>query len=949
MPMRTLAQYKSGKARAQQGSVSGTKRTLAMYKGGSRGIGSAVTTLPSGVKITRRLPPEEKLAQLRPSLQRQRAQAEAAGVKVPKEGPTLLSRVFDVLSRGQYTTAGLARGVQRSKGQDIVGRMAAGLRGAGRGFIGREKASFADVIEASGVENRVIRGGVGLALDIALDPTTYVGIGIAKAATKEAIEKAAAKAAQKALKSKKSAQVAEGAKGKLVEDNLLAGLGKPRKRQLDSVAEKARRDYAMNTAADAKAKAIESGKGAVQLKILGKPVYHSKGVYKGFAKVGDIVGNTRTGDWFNKGFRTRAVYGGDINPVKRLHEGVGVGEFVQWKRRDLDTKFVDTTPVERAQISHAIEQGIRLPGKLGELQEFAEAHFKEWGELEVAELGVLKPEDLKPNYVKHVYKKRNENFQKFKNARRALVGPKKPGLAKERKVPTLEDAKAAGLDPVEDIKDLLARRGWEHYQAKARRGFEQELATEYGLIFDKIPKTRMKSVWKAADPKGNVKVKEKIPETYFASDLEGVRLAKEMGYEKVDNPFAVDQDVYLPPQVKAVYDRTMKLFADDEELDRALRHFDKVNSIWKMGATVANPGHHFRNAFGDIWLNYMDGVVNPNRYWDALKTVFHKQDQAVKIGPKTFDGGYIENKMIQLGLKQGYTVSEFGSPVAVGVAQKLRRFSEGREDVARVAHFIDAWKKEAKGIKYHPDTIWRDMDAAAKRAAERVRKFNIDYGDFTEWEQRVMRRVIPFYSFIRKNIPLQFEALAMRPGRVAALPKTQKAIERMLGTDKRDAEIEETIPRWIKEMAEVRLTTGDSPTTLLSRLPVEDIARFSGAETGDIREVGRAFGSDVHPFIRMPGEWLTGHTVFTGGEFPEGVGAFPQLLPAANLAKEMIRADRPWEEKKARAINYALGTGIRPITPRQQVSELRRQEDIIQSVMKKYRQRQSEEIYGPPY
>ena len=42
-----------------------------------------------------------------------------------------------------------------------------------------------------------------------------------------------------------------------------------------------------------------------------------------------------------------------------------------------------------------------------------------------------------------------------------------------------------------------------------------------------------------------------------------------------------------------------------------------------------------------------------------------------------------------------------------------------------------------------------------------------DYSELTNFEKRFMRNVIPFYTWTRKNIPLQLANVLERPGRIA--------------------------------------------------------------------------------------------------------------------------------------------------------------------------------------
>lgn len=98
-------------------------------------------------------------------------------------------RILDVLSRGVYASANATRAAQKAgvvnksfwkpglieaaeqgKLDDIVGAW-------GRGFSGKDKTTYSDVLRDSGVKNKWALGIGGFAGDVFLDPTTYIGGG----------------------------------------------------------------------------------------------------------------------------------------------------------------------------------------------------------------------------------------------------------------------------------------------------------------------------------------------------------------------------------------------------------------------------------------------------------------------------------------------------------------------------------------------------------------------------------------------------------------------------------------------------------------------------------------------------------------------------------------------------------------------------------------------------
>jgi hypothetical protein len=84
------------------------------------------------------------------------------------------------------------------------------------------------------------------------------------------------------------------------------------------------------------------------------------------------------------------------------------------------------------------------------------------------------------------------------------------------------------------------------------------------------------------------------------------------------------------------------------------------------------------------------------------------------------------------------------------------------EDNARLAHFIDRLRKG--------DT--------AEAAAMSVKKYLFDYGDLTNIERNVLNRVFFFYSWTRKNLPLQLHSLVTTPWKFGIPYKFKHELEK---------------------------------------------------------------------------------------------------------------------------------------------------------------------------
>jgi len=241
-----------------------------------------------------------------------------------------------------------------------------------------------------------------------------------------------------------------------------------------------------------------------------------------------------------------------------------------------------------------------------------------------------------------------------------------------------------------------------------------------------------------------------------------------------------------------------------EELKTVVRAFDSIQNWWKSQALIS-PMYHTRNTVGNLWNNFLGGVYNPisykkatdiqigNKLDDVILTTANgdaytgKQVMEMAIDNGAFGKGQysgdieqaIKDEMMTLrealGNASGYNPFS-QSNIAIKANQNVGSFIENN---ARLAHFI---KKLEDG--YSP-----------LGAARSVKKYLFDYTDLTETEQKIFKRIAPFYTWTRKNIPLQLENLVYQPAKWASVPKVVSAIE----SGKAQPETEKYMSSYLKE------------------------------------------------------------------------------------------------------------------------------------------------------
>jgi hypothetical protein len=399
-----------------------------------------------------------------------------------------------------------------------------------------------------------------------------------------------------------------------------------------------------------------------------------------------------------------------------------------------------------------------------------------------------------------------------------------------------------------------------------------------------------------------------------------------------------------------------------------LKLYDRVLSMWKSSATIYRPGFHVRNLIGDTYMGMLDGVVSVKPYKYALQVqrsmgAYESMSDVdklvemglVKRGVETPAAGKVlfRNKSgvgftaeqiaavaHQKGLLEHYktiediidTGAQGGVSLTRPFAGKVQKFAgtvaEMQSHNARLAHFIDKVMK-SRGS---------DLQTIFEEAARRSRKYHPSGIDLTEFERTVLRRIIPFYSWIRKSTPVLLEGIVMKPG-ITVLPakigQTLQEVGGIEGTDRGNPfPVDQMFPSWLRNEGIGPIGTPDS---FLGKLSNQQPGGYVQGGVGlnplasllaQFQDPSKTIGSSLTPALQIPIELITGKKIFSGepitgpdakpgalGEYIGGqVPAFSALqgvtgFGLAGQTNKSIKSDGG--AQKEALVNWLTGLGIK--------------------------------------
>jgi hypothetical protein len=461
----------------------------------------------------------------------------------------------------------------------------------------------------------------------------------------------------------------------------------------------------------------------------------------------------------------------------------------------------------------------------------------------------------------------------------------------------------------EDAKNVLdemgAKKEWEAIDSVVKAQIDSEIEfwrTVSSMSDVEVERQMLLGVQRMIDgggtllPNGKVRlangqVVDGVPEEAVMTAGQSIKRIKDstIMYQQLGQYYP---NLYASPEMKAMFDAASRI--SDPAFVRKMAYYIGPYTKFFKAFAVLSPGFHVRNGLAnavqlvlaDADIDNMIGGSKLYFNWIKAKRAGVLWEDFVKTLPPDLSRVAGIAREGALGGGGGIYTEVFKD--AVG-ANKLIDNWLTRKNYA-IGQASDNYSRFVLAF----DSAMKGADAGSAQA--RVKRFFFDYEDLSSLD-KVMKQIIPFWTFYSKNLTLQITNMWLNPKPYL-----------IYNSFKRNFEDSETpLPPFVKTMGGFRIPFG----TGLYAMPDFGFTRIP-QELDDLTNPMRMLNK-VTPALSIPIEQIIGKDVFTEKEFTGTqdrlLNALRGAVPSAGQADRLLLNDNPMSQLNA-WLSY-LGSPIR--------------------------------------
>lgn len=508
----------------------------------------------------------------------------------------------------------------------------------------------------------------------------------------------------------------------------------------------------------------------------------------------------------------------------------------------------------------------------------------------------------------------------------------------------------AVIRPKDPTVEILIREV-DHLRYVARKKAMEHFKNNGSLVETKIMREDIQDAAKAEYERARaVGGKPRSVHALGEGDAVGSKLL-DAGWVPIENIYgkgAEYQGKLIHPEIAKALERTGNVLAEPTEFSNFVRMYDKVLNWWKMSVTGMRPQFYITTLIGNIFNNYLAGMTSPKSlgmYTKALKAQAHSKDIAQlkafratdgRVGtakninfldedlakakgiPHTYDstiGNYRPMNTVefleafdQQGLKGSGALR---GDISIGAQDHVKRIkakkigSSGADVGSKIFAMSEAIETNGKLALFMDSVLNKHM--TIDQAGDRVREFLFDYGDLTTFERKV-KKVVPFYTFMRKNLALQVRSLALHPEKYVNIEKVRQASFDAAGYTDEDVE---NMPSWVRQQGFA--LPGTDGAMSIPNLPSQVLNDMFTSK----KDMGKAMLGMITPAVKVPFENVANVSSFTGHPIERFEGQtkhIPGLGPVSTGTANVLEQFGPIRDI-TNAVRAFSGEYRSPVTP----------------------------------
>lgn len=319
---------------------------------------------------------------------------------------------------------------------------------------------------------------------------------------------------------------------------------------------------------------------------------------------------------------------------------------------------------------------------------------------------------------------------------------------------------------------------------------------------------------------------------------------------------------------KANQARQIQMTKDNSKF---LSLYDKFTHFMKLNQTTIMPSFHMRNYNSNNYLNWLGvgfDAVRVSMQRDAWKTA-HALGDAEKLKdlqPIVNDKGDVwhwneiyEQTKIHDGIDEGFFARD------IGATNATTGIKGGKLDPTDTNNFAPYRLGGKIGNKIENQSRLVHIASKLKQgstmeeAVASSKKYLFDYSDLTRFEQNVMKRVFPYYTWLRKNGRLQASEIFEQPGKYRDTAKALNSVEG--GVNEEDKVDKGFMSDFVQDWQQTGFmmdsedrfgNSTEEPVMWNPNLPFMDLARLP--DPSRITDSAVSLFSQMNPAIKVPTE-----------------------------------------------------------------------------------------------